>query len=168
MDRFVELVTELQRRDVQFVLIGVWEASLWAFQGGQIFTTEDRDFFLPLDADNELSEVCDQLGFDLWIGNEPLDIPRDRVLAEKVVEQQVVIAGTAGDLSIDLSLTMAGFRFEDVWNERRMFRINGIEVPVARLTHIVESKRIANRPKDRLFLETYADVLRQLLDREKV
>jgi hypothetical protein len=62
---------------------------------------------------------------------------------------------------------MAGHAFDDVWKERRVFRVECVDVPVARLMHIVESKRIANRAKDRLFLETHAEALRQLLRGEK-
>jgi hypothetical protein len=58
---------------------------------------------------------------------------------------------------------MAGFDFETVWNERRLFIVDAVEIPVARLAHIVESKAAAGREKDRLFLATHADALRQLL-----
>ena len=57
---------------------------------------------------------------------------------------------------------MAGFQFEQVWKERRFFRAEGIEIPVARLTHIVQSKAAAGRDKDRLFLATLADELEHL------
>ena len=45
-----------------------------------------------------------------------------------------------------------------------MFRVEGVEIPVVRLTHIVTSKAKANRPKDRLFLETHAEALKDLSD----
>ena len=142
---------------------------MWAFHGGQIFTTKDRDLFLPPDPDNELLawSVCEQMGFKLWISDEPLGEPKDRFLAERICERRIVVTGIASDLVVDLSLTMAGYQFEDAWKEHRVFRVEGVDVPVARLTHIVESKRIANRPKDRLFLETHAEALRQLLEAEK-
>ena len=60
---------------------------------------------------------------------------------------------------------MSGFEFEAVWKERRSFIVGGIEVPVARLSHIVQSKAAAGREKDRLFLATHADALRQLLQK---
>jgi hypothetical protein len=62
---------------------------------------------------------------------------------------------------------MAGFEFENVWNERGHFVVEGVEIPVARLTHIVESKAAAGREKDRLFLATHAEALGQLLDPPK-
>ena len=167
--KFYQLLDALQREGVRFVVIGVSGANFWAFHGGQIFTTKDRDLFLPPDPDNELRawNVCERLGFDLWISDEPLGKPKDHFLAERITERRIVITATASDLIVDLSLTMAGFAFDDVWNEHRVFRVDGVDVPVARLTHIVESKRIANRAKDRLFLETHAEALRQLLRGEK-
>jgi hypothetical protein len=62
-------------------------------------------------------------------------------------------------MQVDLSLVMAGFEFEAVWNERREFRVDGVPVPTARLLHILESKRAAGRPKDQLFLATHEETL---------
>ena len=42
--------------------------------------------------------------------------------------------------------------------------MDGVEIPVARLSHIVRSKTAAGRDKDRLFLATHADSLRQMLE----
>jgi hypothetical protein len=53
-----------------------------------------------------------------------------------------------------------------VWRERRVFRVEGQQLPVARLTHIVQSKAAAGRDKDRLFLASYAEILKRLLERE--
>ena len=72
--------------------------------------------------------------------------------------------GTAGaDLTIDLRLVMEGFEFDAVWQERRTFKIEEVDVPTARLRHIVESKVVAGRDKDKLFLATHKDALGQLL-----
>jgi hypothetical protein len=47
-----------------------------------------------------------------------------------------------------------------------VFEIDGIEVPVASLAHIIRSKAAAGRPKDRLFLATHAEALRRMTDLE--
>ena len=85
-DIFHQLVQELGKRAVRFVIIGVAGANYFATAGGLLFTTEDRDLFLPLDADNILraSQACEAVGLTLWCGNEPLDKPRDRFLADAV------------------------------------------------------------------------------------
>lgn len=38
-------------------------------------------------------------------------------------------------LDVDLSLVMAGFGFETVWTERRVFVVDGVDIPVARLPY---------------------------------
>ncbi len=64
---------------------------------------------------------------------------------------------------MDLSLVMSGFDFETVWRMRRIFEVEEVAIPVARLSHIVESKTRAGREKDRLFLVTHREVLDNLL-----
>ena len=61
---------------------------------------------------------------------------------------------------------MKGYDFETVWRERRTFVVEGVDIPVARLLHIVMSKHAAGRDKDRLFLATHREALEQLLRRD--
>jgi len=63
---------------------------------------------------------------------------------------------------VDLTLVMAGFAFDEVWARRRVFKVEGTGVPVASLKDIVASKAAAGRPKDRLFLATHEEALREL------
>jgi len=82
-----------------------------------------------------------------------------------VVERHALLRVTGpDDLEVGLTLVMAGFDFEAVWQARRTFVAEGVNVPVARLLHVVGSKEAAN--KDRLFLAAHEAALRQLLDRE--
>ena len=46
------LARALHDRSVRFVLIGVAGANYYAHAGSALFVTEDRDLFLPPDADN--------------------------------------------------------------------------------------------------------------------
>ena len=71
------------------------------------------------------------------------------------------------ELEVDLTLVMAGFDFEAVWNERRTFVVDAVEIPVARLIHIVTSKHTVGRDKDRLFLATHREALEELLRGEE-
>ena len=133
-----------------------------------MFTTKDRDLFLPAEADNLVRcwEGCDEAGLELWSGEEPLDSPRDRWLAERIIARRALARATGGELQVDLTLVMKGYDFETVWSERRLFVVDGVEIPVARLLHIVTSKHAADRDKDRLFLATHRDALEELLKRE--
>jgi hypothetical protein len=162
------LARELSALGARYVVIGVTGANLYAPAGQAVFTTRDIDLFLPLDADNlrRTWQACEQASLDLWTADEPLDRPRDRWLADQVIQRRALTTAKASDgLLIDLTLVMAGFEFETVWNERREFLFEGIPVPTARLLHIVESKQAAGRPKDQLFLATHKEALEQLLKR---
>lgn len=168
-ESFIRLVRALTEHGVRFVMIGVGAANLYARTGAEVFSTNDRDLFLPLDARNLLQawQLSVEAGCDLWTGDEPLGKPLDLPLAEAVVSRRALTTATHSDgLTVDLTLTMAGFDFETIWKEHGRFNVGNVEIPVARLVHIVESKARANRPKDRLFLETYRERLRDLLDEE--
>ena len=165
MDPFTELVAALDAASVRFVVIGVAGANHYAAWASTAFLTRDRDLFIPPDPANELKawQACASRSLELWCGDEPLGSPLDLWLAERVVGRRALVRATDGrGLEVDLTLVMAGFEFEAVWAERRTFRSEGVEVPVARLRHIVESKAAAGRDKDRLFLATHEEALRQL------
>jgi len=170
MDAFARLVRSLERAGVRFVLIGLAGANYYARSGATLFVTEDRDLFLPLDPDNALAAwgVCEAMGLQLRCGREPLDRPRDRFLAERVVANRALVRATDGaGLDVDLTLVMAGFDFETVWAERRVFRVGTVDIPVARLGHIIESKRRVGREKDGMFLATHAEAIRDLTDSDE-
>ena len=170
MEPFVRLAASLNEGGVRFVLIGVAGANLWARSAHTIFTTEDYDLFLPLDPDNALRawQASEAAGLQLFSGEEPLDRPRDRFLAERVVKQRALIRATDGaGLDIDFALVMTGFEFEEVFSRRRTFEVEGVPVGVALLRDIVASKAAAGREKDRLFLAAHADALRPLISEEE-
>ena len=168
MEPFLRLARAFEQATVQFVVIGVAGANQYAHSAGSIFTTEDFDLFLPANAGNALLawRVCEGTGLALWCGVEPLDSPRDELLAEQIVSRRALVRAEAPDLRVDLTLVMAGFEFEEIWRHRRVFRSEGVEIPVARLRDIVASKAKAGRPKDRLFLATHEEALKELMKKE--
>lgn len=165
MGSFARLLRALAEGDVRYTVIGVWGANQYAISGATIFSTEDRDLFVPLDPDNLVRcwAACEKVGLELWSQQEPLDKPRDRWLAERVIQQRALTRASTTDLQLDLTLVMKGYLFEDVWSERRRFRYQGEDVHVARLLHIVSSKHAVGRDKDRLFLATHREALEILL-----
>jgi len=170
VDAFTRLVERLRRDGVRFVVIGLSGANYYARSAATLFVTQDRDLFLPPAPDKTLAawRACEAFGLDLVCGAEPLDRPRDRLLAERVISSQALVRATDGaGLDVDFTFVMAGFDFERVWSRRRIFRVDDVEIPVARLADIVESKRRAGRDKDRLFLATHAEAIRDLMRSER-
>jgi hypothetical protein len=165
MDPYAEIFSKLYTAGVRFVVIGVGGANYYARSGQTLFATQDSDIFVPLDSGNLVRawSLLSEAGWDLWSGSDPLDVPRDAWLADRVVANRAAIKATnRQNLEIDLTLVMAGFSFEEAWNDRRTFQIGEMEFPVASLRQIVESKRTAGRPKDLLFLATHEEILEQL------
>jgi hypothetical protein len=155
---------------VRFVVIGVAGANLWARSGHALFATRDYDLLLPPDPDNAQRawQAAESLGLQLYCGDEPLDLPRDRFLAERIVERRALVRATDGaGFDVDFGLVMAGFEFETVFARCRLFEIDGVRVGVARLGDIVASKAAAGREKDRLFLAAHAEALRSLIDKDE-
>lgn len=164
MISFGEVIAALRQRAVDFVVTGVWGANYYT--GGALFMTKDQDLFLPPDATNLLRawQACESVGLSLDCNDEPLDAPRDLSLAETTVGRRALTTARGGLLLVvDPSLVMAGTTFERVARHSRVFREDGVDVPVASLHDIVAPKAAANRPKDRLFLATHAAELKRLL-----
>ena len=171
MDLLAPLAQALNERHVRYVVIGVGGANYWAHAAGVVFATQDRDLFFPPDSDNLVAawSACEAAGMQLWLLDEPLDQPRDRWLADRIIERRALTRATSPqNLQVDLTLVMKGFDFDAVWRERRPFAVEGVEIPTARLLHIVRSKHAADRDKDRLFLATHKDALEQLLKKPEL
>lgn len=170
MEPLARLGAALNDAAIRFVTIGVAGANLWARSGHTIFTTRDYDLFIPPDPANAMRawQVADSVGLELFCGEEPLDRPRDQPLAARVVEQRALVRATdnAG-FDVDFAMVMAGFEFEEVFARRRTFVVDGVPIPVARLSDIIASKAAAGREKDRLFLAAHAEALRSLVEREE-
>ena len=94
-------------------------------------------------------------------------MPGDTALARAVVGRRAFTrASDERRTDTDLSLVMSGVDFETVWSARRLFEVDGVVIPVARLAHIVESKATAGREKDQLFLPMHRETLERPLSDE--
>lgn len=163
---FAACVEALHAQQVRFTLIGAWGANFHTVDTSVLFATPDHDLFLPLDPDNLVQawEVAGALGLSLWDAKNPLQAPPDVDLARVIVDGRRPTRATTSAMTLNLRLAMTAFAFEPVWEERRTFLMDGVEIPVARLSHIIRSKAATNREKDRLFLTQHAEILREMLD----
>jgi predicted nucleotidyltransferase len=169
VEPLARLAAALNEAGVRFVIIGVAGANLWARSGHTIFATQDYDLFVPPDPENALRawQAADSAGLALFCGDEPLDRPRDRVLAQRVVESRALVRATDGaGFDVDFTLVMAGFEFAGVFSRRRTFELDGVPIGVALLRDIVASKAAAGREKDRLFLAAHAEALKALIEQD--
>lgn len=169
MDEFTRLVRGFEEAQVRFVVIGVSGINYYVPIGTELFMTDDRDLFIPPDPANLLAcwKVCDDLGLELTANREPLEMPLDLWLAERVVGARATVRGASrGGLAVDLTMVMGDFQFEVIWQERHIFKLDDVPIPVARLEHLIEAKKMANREKDVIFLHRHDGLLKGLLDRD--
>jgi len=87
---------------------------------------------------------------------------RSTMCSRQVVSRYALVRAVGQGMFVDLTLVMADSAFAEIWSRRRVFKVKGVDVPVASLKDIVASKAAVGRPKDRLFLATHEDALRQL------
>ncbi|MBI3854496.1 MAG: hypothetical protein HY293_02265 [Planctomycetes bacterium] len=104
-----------------------------------------------------------KLRYSLQAGGEPVD--QDPDLIRGIVRALGCVRAAKKNAHIDLPLEIAGCKFKSLWKRHRRVNVGGVNLRVAPLRDILRSKKLADRPKDRLFLATYQDALEQLLNR---
>lgn len=109
MDPFARLVKRLRKSRARFVVIGVGGANYYARSAGLVFTTLDRDLFLPPEPGNLLRawRACVAEGVELSSNDEPLGSPLDRFLAERAVSRRALVSAVGEGLQIDLAVSFA-------------------------------------------------------------
>jgi predicted nucleotidyltransferase len=119
---------------VRYMVVGVTAASM---QGARV-ATEDIDLWIEDLTDHRIGEAARRVG-GIWVSGQ-------------FGMQPPTLGGNLGD-RFDVVLTMSGLAsFHAEYAGCRAIEIDGIVVRVLPLERIIESKRAANRPKDRAAL----------------
>jgi hypothetical protein len=163
MDPYLRVCRELEKARVPYLIVGAFGANLYAREVGAVLTTLDCDLLLPADPAvlGRAVGVLRTLRYRLEAGGEPVDI--DPALMRGIVRAGACVRAVKKTVQIDLPLSIAGCRFKSLWRNQHRLKAGGVLLRVAPLRDILRSKKLADRPKDRLFLATYEDALRQLL-----
>lgn len=167
MRAYAEVCRALSRARVPYVIIGAFGVGLYAKEAGTLITTADCDLLLPT-TPGVLARAIRALrrgGYAIEAGGEPL-VDEDKSVLAAIVRARASVQARRRGTIIDLALQAAGCRFESLLKRSRRFSLKGVIVRVAALEDILRSKERAGRPKDLLFLETYRDALKQLLERK--
>jgi hypothetical protein len=168
MDPYVEACDGLERAGVRYLVIGAFGINLYAGEVGAVFTTADCDLMLAPDKDQlrRALEVLAALGYVFEAGGEPLPDLDPLVLAG-IVRARAVVRAFRPDARIDLPLEAAGVDFEAMWSDQRRLVVEDVALRVGPLRMLIRSKQIADRPKDRAFLEAYRATLDEMLRRDE-
>lgn len=144
------LLEALTRHGVDFVVVG----GLAGLAHGSSYPTFDLDVAYARDSANleRMAAVLAELGVKL--ANAPADLPFQ-------VDERTLANGA--NFTFDTKLGrfdilghIPGVKsYEELRSAAVMAAIEGIEVRVASIDHLIAMKRAANRTKDRLMLEEY-------------
>jgi hypothetical protein len=156
-----ELLRRLHAASVRFVLIG----GLAANAHGSPSATYDLDIVPSWDRDN-LEALADVLADVAAIRHGlPPDSPPMPPLDARTLLAGGVFTLDSRHGRIDLfARPDPGLDYGSLMRAARLFDLNGIQLDVASLDDLIEMKRAAGRPKDRVELEILG-ALREELDR---
>jgi len=163
-DPYVEVCKRLEDQRVRYLIVGVFGINFYARQAGQIITTADCDVYLPVEFATlrKALETLKAMGFVFEAGGEPLP-ELDPALLRGIFRARVVVLAERPDARIDICTQIAGAEFETLWRLRREFIVEDTIIRVGPLQALVKSKQLADRPKDRLFLEQHGEIINSLL-----
>jgi hypothetical protein len=167
MDQWLLLCRVLGQAGVPFLVVGAFGAEVHLLHDANFILTRDMDLLLPRDraALARAFTALHHAGFELFAGGEPL--VWDEVILEGVIRARATVRATRQRENIDLMLSGVGLEFDELYAQRREFVFLGQPLPVAPLEAILRSKKLANRLKDRLFLEQFREVVEEALERDR-
>lgn len=163
------LLRELIRNGVEYIVVGVSGINYFARDARQVLSTADYDLFLKPTAENLIRAwtAFRRSGFAVVVreGDHTAALrrlgprTRDRLLRQR----RTLIAIGPYQLVAEGLLAVSGFTFEEmkrraVWMKDQEL---GFQFRVGRLDDLLESKRLADREKDRWFLARYKRLLKE-------
>lgn len=159
-DPYLLVIRDFNRKGVKYVVVGMSGINFYAKDARDSFSTLDYDFFLEPFLSNiqKAVEVLKKLGFTLGTSKGLLD-PAD--LKKVVREQRTLTATTSDGLMIELLLAVSGYPFFELAKDAAAFTVQGVPVRVGKLSKLLRSKRLADRPKDRQFLQRYGTLFKE-------
>lgn len=159
----------LGRKKVKYLLIGVSGINFYAEDPGRIIATQDVDILLKPATANVLAalEVFEEAGYRLESNGEPL-AGVDRWLAQRILERRAVVTAVKDEaLRVDLVTDGGGIPFQEWEESRRLFKIEGVNVPVGDLIRLLRAKQNAGRDKDKKFMALYKLQIEEMLRADK-
>ena len=159
-DPYQTLINHFNRQGVAYVVVEMAGINYYAKNASEMFSTLDYDVFLQPTLHNvEKAVQClEALGVTL---SSRMGIFKGTDLKQVVRQRMTLVATTEEGIMIELLLKISGYPFSELAKDAATFTVQGIPVHVGRLSKLLRSKRLANRPKDRQFLQRYRFLLEE-------
>jgi hypothetical protein len=159
LPRHVAALAKLRSARVDFLMVGAGALDHFVPEAASVYVTADCDLLLRPTAANvgRALRALRACGYALSAGEEPL-AALDALALRRLRERRLTVrAEKADSLPLDLLLEAKGYTFAQWWKGRVWFRAGRTRIPCASLEQVLESKRLSDRPKDRLLLALFKD-----------
>jgi len=164
MDPYVIVCRVLKQAGVPFLVIGAFGIDLHASELGLGIVTYDLDLLLPARID--VLERCflelTRAGCTFTWNGEAMPAP-DELLLGDILRSRACITASLDGSAIDLVLHAAKLDFDELWPRREARTLGSLSLDTIPLADLLLSKAAANRLKDRLFIETWRELLDKML-----
>lgn len=149
VDKFFELIDELDRNDVEYILIGGFAVILY----GLPRTTGDIDLVIKRDVDNirKLRETLKKLYAEDEI---------DEITAEELIKYPVIRFGTDFGFYIDLIVSLGeSFYFENIdWTIKE---VEGHRIKIATAESLIKMKKDTRREIDNADIQFLQEIIKK-------
>jgi len=134
---FRDVLSELSDAQADFLIVGAWAMSAYQMRRA----TGDLDIWVRPSPENarRVWDALARFGAPLTTYNITLD-----ELSKPGLVFQI---GNDPD-RIDVLTAISGVNFDEAWESREYYAIDGITVPVLSIPHLLRNKQAAARPKD--------------------
>ena len=157
-DPYRSAIREFNRQGVRYVVVGMSGVNYYADNPAETFATLDYDVFLDPSMANvkQAVQALRRLGFTMGTSAGEL---KPEALPTVIRGRRTLTATTPDGLTIELFLEISGYPFSELAKDAGTFTVGGVPIRVGRLEKLLRSKKLAGRPKDRLFLKRYQALL---------
>lgn len=144
------LLRALTDQGVDFVVVG----GMAGLAHGSAYPTYDLDIAYARDRENIVRLVAALQEIGVTLRGAPADLPFQ--LDAQTIQNGANFTFDSPYGSFDVLGDAAGIRnYDELHGEAVVATIEGTEVRVASIDHLIAMKRAANRPKDKLMVEEY-------------
>ena len=159
-DPYLAVIRAFIRVGVRYVVVGMAGINYYARRPSEAFATMDYDLLLQPTLGNVEKALgrLSRLGFAVGTARGALKPAELRAVVRK---RRTLVATTSEGVMVELRLAVSGFTFAELIQDAATVTVHGTPITVGRLTKLLQSKRAANRPKDREFLRRYQTLLEE-------
>lgn len=159
-DPYTEVIHRFNQKGIRYVVVGLSGINYYAKDPSESFSTQDYDLFLDNTLENlkKATAVLMRLGFSVSMRRGHFQPDK---IKEIVQRQETLVATNPQGVQIELLLRVSGYVFRELDQDAKVFLVDEVPIRVGRLRKLLNSKKIAGREKDRLFLKRYQTLLRE-------